>query len=242
MKRAQAKSADLGHELVCGLFTKKEAAQLIANGTQHLHSIVKGKVDLCADITRENIDRNLLNAYPWEKPHEATKNFLSSSKDRYKIIEEIIHGSKVPAKREMRERVHSVLEELLTNAIFHGYRNQKGVRRFPRGNSATLTDLEKIEIRYSASTEGVYLAVTDRAGSLILDDLSKSLSRCYAGSANQIETKESGAGLGMYMVFEATTHIKIVSEPKRQCTVSCWLADKVFFDPNDFSFNFYLRR
>lgn len=243
MKRVHAsKPLPPSDQLVCGLFSKKEAAGIIGKGTRHLHSSTLGSSDPCARVTQQNLDLGKQLAYPWEKFAEAARLHLGSSADRYEMIETIIQRTGVTSKRDLKEKVQSVLEELFTNAIYHGYRNEDGSPRFPRRLSAKLDEKEHVEVRYLAGAEGIYLAVTDQAGSLSFENLSRSIARCYQSSTEQIETKEGGAGLGTYMIFEATTHLKIAAFPGRQCTISCWLAEKSFFDPDSFSFNFYQGR
>ena len=66
--------------------------------------------------------------------------------------------------------------------------------------------------------------------------------RCYGAASHQIESKESGAGLGLYMVFESATHMKVVVFPGKTTIVSCWLSDKPVDGSDYFSFNFFERR
>jgi hypothetical protein len=81
--------------------------------------------------------------------------------------------------------------------------------------------------------------VTDSGGNFRFEQVAKSFSRCYGNSAQQIEEKEGGAGLGTYMCFELCTHLKIVSVPGQLTAATCWIADKTAFDPDTFSFNFF---
>jgi len=69
--------------------------------------------------------------------------------------------------------------------------------------------------------------------------ISQAFSRCYGDHSTQIEDKEGGAGLGVYMVFEAVTHLKVSVTPGVSTEFSCWISDKKHFDPEYFSFNFF---
>jgi anti-sigma regulatory factor (Ser/Thr protein kinase) len=130
------------------------------------------------------------------------------------------------------------LEELLTNAIYHGYRVHGGEEKYRRRSVVTLLTDELVSLSYARGESGLYLRVCDQAGTLGFSEVAESLRRCYE-SLPQVQQKEGGAGLGTYMVFDAITHIKFECIHGKSTTISCWLADHKTFQPDVFSFNFF---
>lgn len=221
---------------------KRDAAKRIAEGCRHVHSSPLGRRDPGVASTEQALATGDVARYPWELAKSSTFS-LTSSDERHELIEAILGRFGHGWKREMRERVKSIIEELVTNAIYHSYRQADGTRRFPRKKTARLAPQEAVEVVVASGEGGVYLSIRDRAGNFNFDAVSSAFHRCYGSPAEQqIETKESGAGLGLYFVFEAATHLKVVNEPGKTAEVSCWIADKKNFDAGVFSFNFFERR
>lgn len=226
---------------VGGAMAKRDAAKRIANGCRHVHSSPLGTRDPAVLHTEQAIANGEVPSYPWEVSKVSTFTLMSSD-DRHELIEAILGRFGHSWKREMRERVKSIVEELVTNAIYHSYREPDGSRRFPRTKTARLSPKEAIDVMVGAGEGGVYLAIRDKAGTFHFDAVSSAFHRCYGSPAEQIESKESGAGLGLYFVFEAATHLKVVNDSGKTAEVSCWVADKKHFDASVFSFNFFERR
>ncbi len=90
---------------------------------------------------------------------------------------------------------------------------------------------------------GLYLAIHDKGGTLSFQHVQDAFNRCYLGDQkDKIENKEGGAGLGLYMVFEAVTHLKVNITPGVSTVVSCWLQEKPRHVEESFSFNFFSRK
>jgi hypothetical protein len=53
------------------------------------------------------------------------------------------------------------------------------------------------------------LAVRDPFGSLKVGTITRYLGKCFRGGDDQVDTKEGGAGLGLYWVFEALSHFVV---------------------------------
>jgi len=227
-------------KLVTGLFSKKEAAEVIANGCRHIHSSTLGARDACALISREMLERSIQIPFPWELVKDSTLESLRTSRERHALIHSIASGKKITGRRDLKEKMTSVLEELVTNAIYHSYVERDDTPRYPRQKPAVLADSERVDVRYHIVDEGIYLSVSDRGGGLSFSSVSRAFARCYGKrSEAQIEDKEGGAGLGLYMVFETVTHLKFVTVPGVRTEICCWIADKRSFDPDHFSLNFF---
>lgn len=227
-------------QVVLGAFTKKEAGQRIASGAPHVHSTCGGKEEPLSRATIDVVGRASVATYPWESTSAPVRLARESAK-RQDFIQEAL-APYLPLKRDLREKLEIIMEELLTNAIFHGYRNSKGEPRYQRRESVRLPEADAVQVRFEARPEGVYLCVKDAAGTLGFESIRESFGRCYSSNAPELHTKESGAGLGWYMIFETATHVKIVVEEGVATEVSIWIDKKTNQAPNEFSFNFFVRR
>lgn len=223
-------------EIKAGEFTKPEAARLITEGYQHIHSSPFGNKDPLMAATQLKLQNNSQEPYFWEKIHSMTYA-IKSSQDREKVIDSILQSEEMKDKRFLRERVRIVLEELCTNAIYHAYQ-MHGRDKYSRTKKIALSESETVVLRFGVAPNGIFLQVEDKGGTFRLSDVQKSFSRCY-GQNQQIESKESGAGLGLYMIFETVTHLKVELCENKMTKISAWLSDSKNFSPSIFSFNFF---
>ena len=75
---------------------------------------------------------------------------------------------------------------------------------------------------------------------LEFDKIQNNFKRCYESEGiSQLEAKDGGAGLGLYVVFELATHIKVISHSDFGTLTQCWFANPSQFDPDYFSFNYF---
>lgn len=240
-KNLKNPKSEPSQKLLCGVLSKREAVATIGGGCRHVHSTALGTRDPAAKQTSDALAGQKVATYAWEPSTAVQPMLLGNSIDRAAVIQKVIVEGGIEKKRFLREKVSCVLEELITNALYHAYRNSAGSEKYARRKDVTLASQEVIEIRYQVTANGIYLSVSDKAGSLTFDDVARSLWRCYETST-QIESKESGAGLGTYMVFDAVTHLKFETKPGAYTIVSCWIADQRSYDPEAFSFNYFERR
>lgn len=224
-----------------GLYSKKEGAGHVALGCEHVHSSMLGPRDPCAVATVAALRAGSIPVYVWERQSPLGSVKIRASRGRRETIRTVVDGCGVASRRELREKLETVCEELVSNALFHAYRNVDGTPRFRRRQAVELAEAEAIGIEYRGSEEGVLLSVADRGGLLHFPTIRSCFERCYGASHAQIDNKEGGAGLGLYMVFEAVAHMKIVTQPGVQTKVSVWLPDRPSHDRDHFSFNFFER-
>lgn len=244
MRNGRAKGAEAHQlapavEVLVGTFTKRDAAAAIAAGARHLHSTPLGHRDAGVAATEKSLAAGALAPYPWEPRANPSRIWIEHSEQRHAAVESLVKAHSSQLKRDGREKVESVLEELLTNAIYHSYRKDDGTAKYDRRKPVGLEQNERVELLYHGTREGLYIAVRDRSGLFPFSAIEKSFLRCYGAAEGQIEQKDSGAGLGLYMVYEAVTHLRIVNVQGQFCETSCWIAYKRSFDPSTFSFNFF---
>lgn len=220
---------------------KKEGAKLIAKGIQHFHSSPQAAQDPLVQLTAEAMNRGEIPIFPWERMPKTQVTILRNSALRYEAISHIMSQHELSNNRKLCEKLGTVGEELITNAIFHSYRNSEGEEKYPRNLAVALPNEEAIRISSASDEVGLALSVTDFAGTLKFDTVQASFRRCYLSGEAAIETKESGAGLGFYMVYEMATHIKITVIDNHSTTLSCYFVKSRKADPNTFSFNYFRR-
>ncbi len=243
MKNGQkALAPESAHEerLICGLFSRKHGAQFILSGIAHVHSTHFGKKDSCVQATKSALNTDHLPEYVWEKHNKIFTLTLKDSLSRSEVIQKVLNHPEAIGKKRMEERVSLVLEELLSNGFYHAYSNRTGKNKYQRTKAAHLTDKEALSLRFAFTEDGIFIEVTDQGGKLTFDEVASALSRCYDRGGKQIEDKESGAGLGTYLVLEAVSHLKIVVTAGVSTVVSCWISDRMASNHADsFSFNFF---
>ncbi len=245
MQAAKSSKGTSQNAARCGLFSKKEAASWIAEGIRHIHSSNLGERDPAARLTMElaSNDTASIPTYPWEHRSGALVRRIQTSRDRHAVIQKLLEDPMAgQLRRELQEKSSHVIEELITNSIYHGYRNPDGSNRYPRKQSVELQEFESLQLTFNCNSNGVFISMRDAGGTFPFSEIVASFQRCYRSGGPKVESKEQGAGLGLYLIFEEVSHLKIVSIAKSYTEVSCWIADQRSLEPRVFSFNFFDRR
>lgn len=223
--------------VVLGKYTKRQAAARVAEGVRHIHCSELGSKDPSYVETLSAVSSGKKAHYLWEPKNKVKEIAVEGSTKRQELVSKILKPSGEEIKRHFRERIELVLEELLTNALFHAFKaGQK--EKYSRKKDVKLLNSEAIKVRFAASDEGCFVEVSDNGGTLTFENVAESLRRCYQSEV-QIQNKESGAGLGLYMIFETATHIKITNIPGKRTIISCWIADSRSDETVNFSFNYF---
>jgi hypothetical protein len=144
-------------ELVCGSFSKRDAAAKIAGGVRHLHSSPLGMRDPCARLTRQALEQKKTYPFPWESS-DVAKLPIATSATRVGAIQEVVSRCGLNGRRGIRDRAVGVLEELLSNAIYHAYRNADGSPKYLRRDSIVLGEKEKVGLGFKMGPGGLFPA------------------------------------------------------------------------------------
>ncbi len=242
MKSAALKTAPTQIETFsAGLYSKKDAVFEIISGKSHLHSSNLGNQDPLARETFKALQQNRIPTYAWEAtPNECLRYRLTESSQRACLIDRILSDLKIQ-RRALRERGQLVMEELLTNAVYHSYHTTKGAEKYHRRDHIKLTESEGVQIDCKESPEGIFVRVIDTGGTLEFNHIQAAFKRCYGNTQPQIEEKEGGAGLGFYMIYENASHLKFCVDPKRTTEISCFFRTKPSQDIDNFTFNFFTK-
>jgi hypothetical protein len=108
-------------------------------------------------------------------------------------------------RRQVRAAIGQVCEELLMNALYDAPVDERGNQVFaevePHARVDTMSP-RPVSIRYAATEDQFAVAVRDRFGRLAKNTILDYINKCLH-SAQQIDRKTYGAGLGLYLVANA---------------------------------------
>jgi len=223
-----------------GEFTKMEAAQFIGSGFSHIHSSPHLFLDPFLFITQQKIQGNK-TSYPWEMGESLQPLILTSARSRSKLIDELGERMDFAKQTQNRDRMNIVLEEILTNSFYHSIKDPNGKDFFDRQQDVSLPFHQAVSIKFNETDLGIHLCVSDNGGSLMFSDLSQRFSRFFSKTPSEIpfDSKHSGAGLGLSLVFQVSTHLNIEVDRNNSTKISVWLDKSKYLNPEVFSFNFF---
>lgn len=132
------------------------------------------------------------------------------------------YATRAGLKRQAIDRVESVIDEMLTNAVYDAPMGGDGKPRYAslhRSHPVVLEPHERSTLRMGADGERFVMSVSDPFGGLTANRVLGYLAKCFRQGDDQIDEKEGGAGLGLYMMFNALTHFIINIDPGRRTEV-----------------------
>lgn len=109
-------------------------------------------------------------------------------------------------RRQTRQAIAQVCEELLMNALYDAPVDEQGRQVFADVDPHERTRLgspRPVSLRYAATEHQFAVAVRDRFGRLAKSTILAYIHKCLQAD-DQIDRKTYGAGLGLYMVANAT--------------------------------------
>jgi hypothetical protein len=110
-------------------------------------------------------------------------------------------------RRKYRESIEQVLDEMLMNALYDAPVDAEGKQMFadvPTKTRISLRMEQKAVVQYSCDGDTFTLSVRDSFGTLDRETVLRYLHKCLH-SEQQIDRKTGGAGLGLYIMANATT-------------------------------------
>ncbi len=125
---------------------------------------------------------------------------------RSKAIDTVLeYAAEVGMRRQVRNAIGQVCEELLMNALYDAPVDVEGHPIFaevaPHERTKTRSP-KPVSIRYAATDDQFAVAVRDRFGRLAKNTILAYIEKCLR-SPQQIDRKTYGAGLGLYLVANA---------------------------------------
>lgn len=116
------------------------------------------------------------------------------------------------------ESVAMAADELVTNAIYNAPVDAQGKPRFThlaRTVPVILSAGEVVSLRMGHDGRKVAISVVDPFGSLSPTKVQDYLAKCFAKGEDQVDSKDGGAGLGLFQIFNMTQHFIINIAPHR---------------------------
>jgi hypothetical protein len=115
-------------------------------------------------------------------------------------------------RRRLVDNLLSATDEMVSNAVYdapvdaHG---QPRYARLPRTTPVSLEPHEYAQLTFGADATRFAISVADPFGTLSVERVLDYLGKCFGRGASQIDPKEGGAGLGLYMMFNSLSHFVI---------------------------------
>jgi hypothetical protein len=148
---------------------------------------------------------------------------VTHSDDRTALIKKMQeHFSRLGIRSSILDKVGTVLEEMLMNAIYDAPTNENGAPLFNR-----LQRTEKVQLEpnqqgaFSFATDGTLLAVSveDPFGALSGMTILKYLDSCYNNRAGEFQVDKGGAGRGLHQIVENSSLVVFNVSPRRRTEV-----------------------
>lgn len=143
---------------------------------------------------------------------------------RKKAIEEVLEfANKAGVRAMVCNKIGSVSEELLMNALYDAPVDADGRMIFEDVKAADRVKMatpKPVSIRYAVHNGLFAVSVRDRFGRLEKGQILRFIEKCLR-SGEQIDRKEYGAGLGIYLIANSATHYVVNIAPGMATEVVC---------------------
>jgi hypothetical protein len=109
-----------------------------------------------------------------------------------------------------------VADELLTNCLYNAPTDDKGQPRyasFARTIAVELAENEVVELTIAYDGKRFGISAVDPFGSLPSMKVVDYLAKCFRRGDDQIDSKEGGAGLGLFKLFTLLQHFVVNIQP-----------------------------
>ena len=134
---------------------------------------------------------------------------VKNHEEKGKAIEILMQYANLAGVRGgVRDRIQLVCDELMMNALYHAPTDKNGQELYAGKTLKELAQLDMvnpIEVRYACSGRYFGVSVRDGGGSLSRDRALEYMRKAQATAA--IETKTSGAGLGLVSVLKSVSKL-----------------------------------
>jgi len=120
------------------------------------------------------------------------------------------------------ELIETIVDELVTNAIFNAPRTPDGApkyARLSRREHVVLDDSEVAELQFACDGDYIAIGQIDPFGALTQDTVVTYLNRCLVKGPKQFSEATGGAGIGLYRVFQSLSKFIVNIDPGRKTEV-----------------------
>jgi CheY-like chemotaxis protein len=147
---------------------------------------------------------------------------IRDSRLKLEYVQEVSgYAGRLGAGERTLELVETIVDELITNAIFNAPRDDQGRARYAHLDRREPVILEEREVgALSFACDGNYMAVaqTDPFGALTPDTLVTFLNRCLVDGPIPSD-KGGGASIGFYRIFRSLSKFIVNLDPGRRTEV-----------------------
>lgn len=120
------------------------------------------------------------------------------------------------------ELIETIVDELVTNAIFNAPRTPDGepkYARLSRREQVVLDDSEVAELQFACDGDYIAIGQIDPFGALTQEIVVTYLNRCLVKGPKQFSEATGGAGIGLYRVFQSLSKFIVNIDPGRKTEV-----------------------
>jgi hypothetical protein len=145
----------------------------------------------------------------------------SARKPEY-IREVVRYASLLGCSKRSIELVATVVDELVTNAIYNAPRAADGTAKYARlsrREPVVLDEHEAGELQFACDGKYIAIAQIDPFGALTQETVVSYLNRCLVKGPHQLSEASGGAGIGLFRVFQSLSKFIINIEPGRKTEV-----------------------
>lgn len=173
---------------------------------------------------------------------------ITSSKSRAELIHDVdVYFERLGIRNANRDRIRSVLEEMLMNAIYDAPTDKQGKSLYNhmlRTEELILKPGEQGLLRFA--TDGMLIAVSvqDPFGSLQGSTILRYLEHNYAGSAAELNVKEKkgGAGRGLHQIVENSDLVVFNIDPSKKTeAIALFNVEVKTAQPKNPSFHLFIK-
>ena len=153
--------------------------------------------------------------FPWGTPvRGASMRASSQRREVFETTRRFLQG--IGLRNRLVEQMVTVTDELVTNALYNAPLDADGRRLYAslsRTQPVVLPEGDRVEVRWMSDGRRLGIGVRDPYGSLTASTVLDYLAKCFRKGSDQVDTKDGGAGLGLYYVFESTSQLVVNVEP-----------------------------
>tara|TARA_B100000749_G_scaffold280771_1_gene278573 strand:+ start:58772 stop:59665 length:894 start_codon:yes stop_codon:yes gene_type:complete len=152
--------------------------------------------------------------------------FNKSSEKHPALILLEVELEKISSNQSLISTVRTIGDELFTNAIYNApFIGSVGIKGEDRQKVIQLPESKKSRIFLAKDDQRLVVGCVDRYGSLELNRLVDKVHSCFKmGAASQIQMdSKKGAGIGTYMLFEASPSIYVGVDEGQHTVFACVL-------------------
>jgi len=142
---------------------------------------------------------------------DPTRFEIGSSKHTHELVDEVSRfATSLNVPPRLVENVETVVDELITNALYNAPVDASGAPRFahlPRTTPVELEPGELVTLEYCCDGHTFGVSVTDPFGAMTKQQSLDYLAKCLRRTDDEPSTEKGGAGLGLYMTFGSLNHL-----------------------------------